>query len=908
MKSMIDKKTVSKTLYRPRLTIAIGSLIAIFLIGWGKLDYSIYQKTYLVKAGLNWFNIRFYYGYTLVAAALFSLLLIKPRVGQSDLFNLMESPGLQSPRPFHGNVIYRDHQNKRIGTTKWFLWQLTKWLTGVVVFTAFEGIPFIGKIMNPIRMMVMGYGSWGKVIKVFFLPLFPVDGSELVNLMPVMEIQYRFIHIIAGTLLIVVFVRMILRGLTKYSLNDYGDFFMDLSAAASLITFYYILGAPYWLMNITTRYVYAALWVVLALSVFTWVFLRSNQENSSRHISRDIYKKGIVVLVVLLVIDLGAITFFYLNWNNKYISYEWDPQTDKEITVTRWSAGLDSIKVGSLLNLPTSNAATTLNLVRQWDQTAAAVTMTKEIGAYNWMSLASSEIVFINETEYWVAPTAPTYPSSNWISRHLIYTHAGRFMVINTHNGEEVTPEQAFRIPSEPQIYYGQTPSTGVGFKNSVYVHIPGYDEVQNTTYDGEPDYTLKGWQKALWFISSEGQFGFAFADYPIEMLWKRDVMDRVKSVLIPGENVYFVLQIYVKYPLRSGFAASPYLRFFGVVLVNAYDGSIQGYTVHDLLKSDEEDFITRFYDEFYGSWGKAPDWLAPQIRYPEMLLGTQDVKGQLDYDFIYHVKDPFIWRSGSDFYERPTDNVVQYIPWAIGNQTYFVGMQLAHFLSAQSKNLAGVYIAYGGDRLGQIDLFQNPSPSNTFIGPSAAENALSTSSMVRTQLTLLPNYRIGSYLLYSINGQLDYFVAVYTNPGTEGVVTQLPFMTAISPSTGSVGLGSDASASYYNLVKEGPTTTPSVDRERMIEEIRSEASSRNLKFVNATAINPTVWIKLDQLSLSSLGVNDTVAKLFTTLDPSIAKSIDDTLYMWNTTSVYLNFGVLEEENGIVRVYYVSVG
>ena len=48
-----------------------------------------------------------------------------------------------------------------------------------------------------------------------------------------------------------------------------------------------------------------------------------------------------------------------------------------------------------------------LNVVRQWDQTAAAVTNTKAIGAYNWMGLGSSEIVYLNNTEYWVSPTTP---------------------------------------------------------------------------------------------------------------------------------------------------------------------------------------------------------------------------------------------------------------------------------------------------------------------------------------------------------------------------------------------------------------------------------------------------------------------------------------------------------------------
>src|SRR5208283_3148557 len=133
----------------------------------------------------------------------------------------------------------------------------------------------------------------------------------------------------------------------------------------------------------------------------------------------------------------------------------------------------------------------------------------------------------------------------------------------------------------------------------------------------------------------------------------------------------------------------------------------------------------------------------------------------------------------------------------AVGNQTYFVRMQLVQYQGAVSKNLAGLYVAYGGDKLGTIDLYQNPSSSTPVIGPSAAENALTTNQVVRTQLTLLPNYRIGSYLLYSVGGQLTYFVAVYTNPGSSGVVTQLPFMTAVNPNSGIVGVGTDATSAF---------------------------------------------------------------------------------------------------------------
>jgi hypothetical protein len=919
------------------LPLGFAVLVLVLFATWVYLIWDINESVYAAKAGLNWLGIRFYFGYTFIAAALLSLLLINPRVGQSDLWGLLTL--LSSNQgfghrldPYNGVGAFASVTVPPMNKRTWALWQVSKWLLGVFIFVSFEGVPFVGQVMNSIMMMVMGLGDWRQVFRVFLLPLFPASSSDLVNLMPTMEIQYRVVNIVIGAVLIVIITRTVIRTLVKLSMSSGawttdivsvgGALIADIVSVAAAFLFYVILGAPYWLMNITTGYIYGAVWVLLGFSLLSWGYFKSlEKENRKRLISEQGFKRVATVFGVALLVLVGVVAFFHLNWNNNYISYEWNLQTDKQIAVTRWAAGLNNIKVGSLLALPTSNSSTTLRLVRQWDQTAAAVTMTKEIGAYNWMGLASSEIVFLNTTEYWVAPTASTFPSSNWISEHLIYTHAARIMVINTHNGSEVSPEKAFSINAEPLIYYGQTPTSGQGgFQNNVYVHVPGYDEVQNVTYSGKPDYTLDGWQKAFWFIFSENQFGFAFSGYPIDMLWNRDVYSRVQDILIPGlvidpaaylasdgKNVYYVMQIYTDYPLQSEFSASPYLRFFGVVLVNVYDGSIQGYTIHNLIPTDSSDFITQYYGNYYSTWKTAPNWLIPQLRYPEALLGAPSSPGQLDYHFMYHVNDPFVWRSGSEFYERPESNIVQYIPWAVGDKTYFVGIQLAHFQSAQSKNLAGVYIAYGGDKLGQIDLYQNPSPSNTFIGPSAAENALTTNSEVRTQLTFLPNYRIGSYLLYSVGGQLEYFVAVYTSPGTEGVVTQLPFMTAISPATGSVGVGSNADTAYYNLLQGRPSTSPTADMSEFYKRLTSLTSSYNYAYINATSVNPTVWINTGTFTFSGQNLDNLMTDIKGFLDTYGSDSVDHTVYTWMTTPWELSVGVFQDHSGVLKLYYIVV-
>ncbi len=319
-------------------------------------------------------------------------------------------------------------------------------------------------------------------------------------------------------------------------------------------------------------------------------------------------------------------------------------------------------------------------------------------------------------------------------------------------------------------------------------------------------------------------------------------------------------------------------------------------------------DFLTHFYQNYYSSWTSAPAWLVPQIRYPEQLLGTPTVPGQLDYDFIYHVSDPFVFRSGVQFYERPANNTVQYIPFAVGTQSYFVGIQLVNYLGAVSKNLAGMYVAYGGDKLGQIALYQNPSASTPIIGPSAAENALNTNVQVREQLTLLPNNRTGSYLLYSVGGQLTYFVAVYTNPGTAGVVTQLAFMTAVNPNTGVVAVGPNAVAAFDNLGSSGTTTTSTVTKGALIDDIAGLFKSQGYTLLNVTSVNPTLCVIVVTVSLSRNGANQTVNEVQSLLQNYGPNSVAKTVYEWTDSSGNTNFGVLQvPAQGVTELYYVTL-
>ncbi len=894
------------------LILALIAIVAVLAVAWVILQWSIAESVYSAKAGLNWFGITFYHDYTFVAAGLFALLLVYPKPGGSDLWRLgtVLSRYMRPYEAEQGGM----RASEKMNVWLWALWQTLKWAIAFYAFVASGGFPLLGSTMNPIMMMTMGLGSWAQVPRVFALPLAPASGAGLISLMPSMSVQYAVISYALSAVLLVFAVRTLLRLLANLATKRSDVWIRNLLTLIAAILLETILGAPYWLMNIATPYVYGIVWAALLLTTVGIVFFSRRNAPAPR---LKLLKVVAVAFAVLFVVQVAAGAFYFFNWNNNYLTYSWYPQTQKQIAVTRWSAGLGGIQINNITSLPTSNPTTTLNLVRQWDQQAAKVTNTKEIGAYNWMGLASSEIVFYNGIEYWVSPTTPTFPSTDWISEHLIYTHAAKVLVINTHNGSVIPVTSAFGIASEPLIYYGE----GNGFNQSVYVHVPGYDEVQNVSYSGAPDYVLSGWQKSMWFTFAEGQLGFAFSGKSIDMLWNRNIFTRVGDVLIPGltmdpsaymvsdgKDLYYAVQVYINYPLQSGFSASPYLRFLGVVLVNIQDGSMQGYTVSNLLGTNSSDFITQFYQNYYSSWSAPPSWLVPQLRYPEQLLGRPTVPGQLDYDFVYHVSDPFIFRGGTQFYERVGNGTVQYIPFAVGDETYFVGMQLAQYQGIVSKNLGALYIAYGGDRLGQIDIYQNPSASALIIGPTAAENALTTNQQVRTQLTLLPTYRFGSYLLYSVGGQLTYFVAVYISPGATGVVTKLPFMTAVNPSTTAVGVGLNAAAAFEDLGGNNSTNTTTTSRDALVHQIDALVTKDGYNLVNATSVNPTIYMNVGSVSLSTAGATETKDQVASLLLAYGNSSIDHNVYAWTDSSGNLNFGLLSVPTpGVTYLYYVTI-
>ena len=915
------------------------------------LNWTILETMYGQKAGLDWFGINFYGGLTFVVAAILALFFINPFPRRSDLFESFNALiGLQYRQTNYGGYGGSGAPQRRVrplyirpSKLLWGFWQFLKWTILFALFSLYNGFPGFGNVTIVIDLALKGYGSSGLVPRIATLPLNPASAQEIISLVPTMEVQYQILVYFASVLMVVIALRFFLKFIRDVVIRAGDKWLRDIFVALSAVVFSVFIGIPYWGMDVTIPYEWGAVTTVLVSFVVLAFFfhIRSSRETiplAQRRRTAVII--AALIIIGLLLFNLGAFTYFRLNFNNNYIAYQWDPLVSKQVTVGSWAAGIQNVSYSTLTNIPSGNATTTLSLIRNWDSNSSQTQSQNEIGV-NYLHLAPPSIVYVYGQEYWVTPTTFLYPDpSDWIGVHLIYTHSSKIIVLNTHTGDFVNVTQAFHLPSQPLMYYGEDLSGDSGFANDVYVHYQagGVQEIENVSYAGPPDYTLCGAQRTLWFLGQGlSALGYAFspAQNCIQMLHDREVFGRVQNVLISGlvedqstylvtdsmnggNNLYFAIQVYIDYPLHTGFAEVPgtplqdYLRFFGVVLVNVATGQMQGYTL-----PGDNTFLESFYKQYYPTWGQAPSWLQSQLRYPDQLLGNQQYLGQLDANFILHVNSPSVFRSQSDFFERPSNTEVLYIPFVTGNTVSFAAVQLVEFLGSTGKNLAGLYVIYGGDQLGRTTLYQANSTivggSVPLLGPTAALTAFNNDYATRQALTLT-QATAGNILLYPVNGHLYYFIPAYIHQ-LSGVVERNPFVDVIDAQNASAPvrlISTNTSLINTYGFNVGKVFTNSTLRAQYIDGL---FASHSIPLANSTVTNVnivdnlgTTTYQVDSENTSATHfVNNFIKGYVSNSTITAGKIAFGSVFYWVPSLGTIDFGFVVSDTGVTKLYYISV-
>jgi hypothetical protein len=520
----------------------------------------------------------------------------------------------------------------------------------------------------------------------------------------------------------------------------------------------------------------------------------------------------LIAIVVMLPIVQGLYYGIQMN-GDRYIDWKFNFQTNKEIEITNWAAGLSDSEVKPIdaltLNASPASDVERLTNVRQWDETASLLRMKNQIGT-NWMQLADSDIVLLKDHEYWIAPltfdTSATWTS--FINQHILYTHTEGIVVLDAFSGELVEDEHLislFNRTADINFYYGE----GRGFSDEVFVNVPNFQEVGNATFEGTPDYALRGFE-SFYYILTMGPQAWSYLGKDMDMLVERDVVSRVQSIMLqglsvdqdtyvvvdPSGNIYYAASVYIDYPLSTGYAHENYMRFMGVCLVDIETGEM---TFHLAPTETESLFLDTTYRNYY-NWTDTPGWLQSQLKWPEDLY-----ERQLHVAYIYHVNSGEQWSTGVDFHQSPEDSDTRYVIMTIEGVQRFVAYHNAEFLQTSAHNLAGVYIMGCGDTdFGKFTFYKAGEDGySNWLGPTAAVQAFETNDIVRTQLQLWGEHRYGNRLLYQLGGDLFFVVPVFLEVETSvnRVIQKLGGVGLVDIKTGDrVQLGENVVEAYYKM------------------------------------------------------------------------------------------------------------
>ncbi len=577
---------------------------------------------------------------------------------------------------------------------------------------------------------------------------------------------------------------------------------------------------------------------LMTLSIILFIYgkikLSQNPRNYilySRERRKVIMMSIITLFIILIPLFISVGPSINLSNASVYEQEIWVKKINRQIEWTHTSAGLDIFEERPIENFTTSTNSTYDDLmipqIRQYDQTYAVKTLSAKIGT-TYEGLADSDIVYINGTEYWVAPKTIRIDqfSGDPVAIHTeLYDHVEGIMAINSFNGTLVNITDTFSISESYPIFFGESESSKFLMEQglSSYGRLGAYDsdilldtewsggiEKNIHVYTGSPDGTLSGLE-GFWYTVGMGLWGYS-SQSEYNFLINRNVKTRVSNILLPNMRIdsdpylvfdgmgkmYYAVSIYTSINVGS-YAATPIYRFLGICLVDVMYGTLEFYENPSLEASslDPTFNLWEIYINKY-NWQSAPSWLIAQMRYPEDLLELQ-----LEANYIYHVNDLKSWKRGDDFQERPQDGDLFYIETILGDGIVeFVGLDIVEYKGQDARTLAGMYVMRHGPYLGEAIFYHTRDlGANQLIGPQTARDSY-INEAAKTN-PLIEDWTSGNTLLYPLLNSIYYYIPSYS---TIGDVQNLNLAGFVEGFTRDVGIGADAYGAYEDLGKFSPT------------------------------------------------------------------------------------------------------
>lgn len=567
------------------------------------------------------------------------------------------------------------------------------------------------------------------------------------------------------------------------------------------------------------------------------------------------------IFIIILLFSPSIIAMFTVNRyiEGKREEYVWKPGNLPSIEYVRWSHEADNITQIDYSAITMSNQSI-LNQTRIFNDDAARRYMKPSVGANNWMSIdnANVDIIYLDGGEKWASILTLVSPpfegdTDTWRAKHLLQTHSEKMLMIDAATTEPVDAQKLIGGNDTPTFYYGEG---GLWSEvDEVYLEIPGYTETHLPEYKGpiayndRPDYVYSGFWRVLKFFFVD--WNYALGNYgDIKTLTQRDVHNRVSSILLPGMeiepraqpvldgkgNVYKLYWVTLRHASPHEYADYPegkrndIIRRFAVVLVNTKNGEITGFNAN----TDKADYLLTYYRSFYPNWNKPlPDWLIPQMRHPETFF-----EEQID-TFNFYFQEDFQKYQRNEFYELTLDDNgnpmedVRYIMMPLNGEIVWTAERPVEWYKGATRNLAGMYLAPGGSKTGQ--LYFVGFNSKTIIGPATALSSVKSNTKL-TQHPYFPQWVHGNILMYSSDGQ--YYVIPYYKQEQNNLLPQM--IAVVNAETRATGFYIIQDPQNYREISKAVeyafrsmgTTVSATDIEKIEETIADDKSAHDGTYV----------------------------------------------------------------------------
>ena len=399
--------------------------------------------------------------------------------------------------------------------------------------------------------------------------------------------------------------------------------------------------------------------------------------------------------------------------------------------------------------------------------------------------------------------------AQTWVNRRFVYTHGYGAVAspVTTILGEGL-PELLMKdIPietnvsalsvDEPRIYFGElaTDYIIVGTNNAEFDYPQGNQNVY-TDYGGRDGIVLDSYVKRLIFAAKLSDLNLLLSSALGEksrLLFRRDIMTRVGSVapflifdddpylVIIDKKLYWIMDAYtqtMRIPYSEPSGSLNYVRNSVKVVIDAYDGTMNFYTVED------EPIIATYrsmYPTLFLNKSTIPAGFLSHLRYPEGLFVVQ-----ANIYSTYHMKDPQVFYNKEDVWQIPSEIYQQS---AVTMEPYYVvsklpdakkeGFYLTLPLIPKGKeNMIAWMVAHADpENYGQVEVFEL-SKQTLAYGPMQIEARIDQDTEISQVLTLWGQQGSevvrGNMMIIPIEKSFLYVEPLYLKASREGALPEL--------------------------------------------------------------------------------------------------------------------------------------